>query len=173
MFNELVMQYDKPFMNQNVEESSDKNILISFSLLMRLMEWCHEDAKDDVEMHKVMEKMVELNNGEQPLTIADYETILSALGNGEEQPSEEAEEEGCGECDGEMVEPMQTGCFSEIDMSNTTAGHPHEYPWEIGLDDSLTTVNLNGDEDCCEQPSEGITPEMEKEIQELIKLGQL
>lgn len=35
---------------------SDKNIILSFSLLMRLFEWCHEEAKNDVAMHKMMEK---------------------------------------------------------------------------------------------------------------------
>ena len=58
MFNEIVTQYgsDEPIKSSvTTSESSDKKIVISFPLLMRIMEWCHEDAKDDVEMHKVIE----------------------------------------------------------------------------------------------------------------------
>ena len=40
--------------------SSDKcsKIVVTPSLLMRLFEWCHEDAANDVAMHKVFEKII-------------------------------------------------------------------------------------------------------------------
>ena len=57
-------------------ENSDKNIVLSFSLLMRLFEWCHEDAKDDVEMHEAMEKIVSFSDGINPLNIDSYEAII-------------------------------------------------------------------------------------------------
>ena len=62
---------------KNCEKNSDKNLVISFSLLMRLFEWCHEDAKDDVEMHKVMEKLVAFNDGVNPLTIDVYDCLIN------------------------------------------------------------------------------------------------
>ena len=74
MFNEIEKQYCNDFCKQD-----DKSIKISFSLLMRLFEWCHEDAKDDVEMHKVMEKLVSFNDGVNPLKIDVYDCLISDL----------------------------------------------------------------------------------------------
>ena len=59
MFEEIVTQYgsSEPIQSSNnsiMSDKSDKKIVISFPLLMRIMEWCHEDAKDDVELHKFM-----------------------------------------------------------------------------------------------------------------------
>lgn len=64
--------------------SKDKNLVISFSLLMRLFEWCHEDAKDDVAMHKVMEKLVAFNDGVNPLTIDVYDCVVAEANDGQE-----------------------------------------------------------------------------------------
>lgn len=55
---------------------NDKNIVLSFSLLMRLFEWCHEDAKDDLDMHKVMEKLVAFSDGHTPLKIDVYDCLI-------------------------------------------------------------------------------------------------
>lgn len=64
-------------LGQNISsDKSEKNLILSFSLLMRLFEWCHEDAKDDVEMHKVMEKLVAFNDGVNPLTIDVYDCLI-------------------------------------------------------------------------------------------------
>lgn len=75
-------------------EKSDKNIVLSFSLLMRLFEWCHEDAKDDVDMHKAMEKIVAFSDGKTPLTIDVYEAIINGLGKKDEDKKEEPVEIG-------------------------------------------------------------------------------
>lgn len=65
-------------LGQNISsDKSDKNLILSFSLLMRLFEWCHEDAKDDVEMHRVMEKLVAFNDGVNPLTIDVYDCLIN------------------------------------------------------------------------------------------------
>lgn len=70
-------------MSVSSKPSKEKNLVISFSLLMRLFEWCHEDAKDDVEMHKVMEKLVSFNDGVNPLTIDVYDCLINGLNNEE------------------------------------------------------------------------------------------
>lgn len=64
--------------------TSEKNIVVSASLLMRLFEWCHEDAKDDVAMHKVLEKIMAFNDGVNPLTIDSYEVIVANANDGQE-----------------------------------------------------------------------------------------
>ena len=50
--------------------SSNKcsKLVLTPSLLMRMFEWCHEEAKNDVAMHKMMEKIVAFNDGINPLT---------------------------------------------------------------------------------------------------------
>ena len=86
MFKEIDMSQ---CMNQSNKPSKDKNIVISFSLLMRLFEWCHEDAKDDVAMHKVMEKLVSFNDGVNPLTIDVYDCLINGSQENEEVASDE------------------------------------------------------------------------------------
>lgn len=73
MFEKISMQYGEK--SQNCPKS-DKNIIMTFSLLMRLFEWCHEDAKDDIEMHEAMEKIVSFSDGINPLNIDSYEAII-------------------------------------------------------------------------------------------------
>ena len=136
---------------------------------MRIMEWCHEDTKDDVELHKVMEKLIAFNDGINPLTIDVYDCLIDGveLSNTSEL--------------NDLVEPMKAGCFSEYDMSdavNTVKKSYDEmkplvptFSWEQGLDDNSTIINLNN-EDCSNQAQE-IDSDMEKEIQNLINLSKL
>ena len=49
-----------PRMNMPKQEA--KNIIMSPSLLMRLFEWCHEDANDDVDLHKALENIMSFND---------------------------------------------------------------------------------------------------------------
>ena len=84
MFEEIVTQYgsSEPIQSSNnsiMSDKSDKKIVISFPLLMRIMEWCHEDAKDDVELHKVMEKLIAFNDGINPLTIDVYDCLIDGV----------------------------------------------------------------------------------------------
>lgn len=174
MFEEIVTQYgsSEPIQSSNnsiMSDKSDKKIVISFPLLMRIMEWCHEDAKDDVELHKVMEKLIAFNDGINPLTIDVYDCLIDGV-----ELSNTSEFN-------DLVEPMKAGCFSEYDMSdavNTVKKSYDEmkplvptFSWEQGLDDNSTIINLNN-EDCSNQAQE-IDSDMEKEIQNLINLSKL
>ena len=47
MFEKVYANYGE---KSQICPKSDKNIVVSFSLLMRLFEWCHEDANDDIDM---------------------------------------------------------------------------------------------------------------------------
>lgn len=172
MFNEIVTQYgsSEPIKSSvTTSESSDKKIVISFPLLMRIMEWCHEDAKDDVEMHKVMEKLIAFNDGINPLTIDVYDCLIA-----------DVSENNCQD----MVEPMQTGCFSEYDMTDAVSAVKKSYDemipldtksfsWKKGLDDNSTTITLNGDEECSSEQPQEVDAELEEEIQNLINLSKL
>ena len=56
---------------------------------MRLFEWCHEDAQSDVDMHKVMEKLMAFNDGINPLTMEVYDCLIADVKN----PNECSEED--------------------------------------------------------------------------------
>lgn len=64
-------------LGNNLGKSNEKNLILSFSLLMRLFEFMHEDAKDDVAMHKVMEKLVAFSDGTNPLTMDVYDCLIA------------------------------------------------------------------------------------------------
>lgn len=86
-----------PQMNMPKQEA--KNIIMSPSLLMRLFEWCHEDAQDDVDMHKALENIMSFNDGINPLKIDVYDSIIPETVKAEpdEVPEDWSDIEG-GEC---------------------------------------------------------------------------
>lgn len=141
-------------------ENNDKNIKISFSLLMRLFEWCHEDAKDDVEMHKVMEKLVAFNDGVNPLTIDVYDCLI----NNVNCPTE--------------VEPLTYGNCTEYDMSDAVEKVKQKYDNDLAsLNHCIEpsepyVITFQGDEE--EVPSnENLDKDVEEEIQNLINMSKM
>ena len=75
--------------------SSDKcsKLVLTPSLLMRMFEWCHEDAANDVAMHKAFEKIIAFSDGVNPLNMDVYEAIIDGANDGQEKESEEDSEE--------------------------------------------------------------------------------
>lgn len=200
MFKEIDMSN---CMNQSNKPSKDKNLVISFSLLMRLFEWCHEEAKDDVDMHKMMEKLISFNDGVNPLTIDVYDCLLKDI-QPEDVASDEdlenaynmgetisamnidlsnvrysdageiimtAKDNGYGASNNELEqfwqgygekEPVQQGCWSEMDISNIV---DREQP---------TTITIGGeDEQPCCASGDMLDTDMLTQIEEIIKTGRL
>jgi len=64
------------------EDVVDEDCLkVNIPLLIRLLEFAREDAKDDVALHKAVERMTELSkNGEKELTMTDYSSIMEDCG---------------------------------------------------------------------------------------------
>lgn len=75
--------------------SSEKcsKLVLTPSLLMRMFEWCHEDAANDVAMHKAFEKIIAFNDGVNPLNMDVYEAIVDGANDGQEKEAEEDSEE--------------------------------------------------------------------------------
>jgi hypothetical protein len=48
---------------------------MNIPLLIRLLEYVREDVKTDVELHKIVEKMIAL--GSKTLTMADYKKVVN------------------------------------------------------------------------------------------------
>lgn len=155
---------------------SDKNIVLSFSLLMRLFEWCHEEAKSDVAMHKMMEKIVAFNDGINPLTIETYDVIVANANDGQESDKKDCENVSDNDCES-MVEPMKCGQFSEIDMSNIV--QPAQAFDINGLPIDVSQpyqVVMSQDEEPCQQcyePDEQLSDDTQQEIEQIINAGRL
>jgi hypothetical protein len=70
--------YQSPFTATN-----DKQDIVSIDVptFIRILEWAHEDAKDDVSLHEFAAAAIVASFEHNPLTMADYVQIVASLGN--------------------------------------------------------------------------------------------
>ncbi len=59
-----------------VEDSTLNSIKLSIPLLIRMMEYAREDAKDDLDLHFAAENMIELAKDNKTLNMKDYAQII-------------------------------------------------------------------------------------------------
>ena len=59
-----------------VEDSTLNSIKLSIPLLIRMMEYVKEDAKDDLDLHFAAENMIELAKDNKTLSMKDYAQII-------------------------------------------------------------------------------------------------
>jgi hypothetical protein len=60
------------------EESNPTDIIkLDVPLFIRLLEYSKEDAKNDMDLHKVTEKCIELGKDGKTLTMSNYSKIVS------------------------------------------------------------------------------------------------
>ncbi len=85
--NVMVFRYDSPektsgYGNYNdsglneAEEDSVDTVTMDIPLLLRMMEYAREDAQEDMDLHDVAERMIELSK-DGPLSMDDYDSIVS------------------------------------------------------------------------------------------------
>lgn len=55
------------------------SVTLDIPLLIRLLEFAREDAKDDMILHQVVEKMTGMAEEGQSLTMSDYESIIGKI----------------------------------------------------------------------------------------------
>lgn len=65
-------------MGEGVAEAANPTdkITVDVPLMLRIMEYAREDAQDDMDLHDVTEKLVELSAGGKTLSMSDYDTIV-------------------------------------------------------------------------------------------------
>lgn len=69
-------------MNESTEsaamEAADgvDTVKLDVPLMMRIMEFSREDAQTDMDLHHVVERMIELNKEKDHLSMDDYESII-------------------------------------------------------------------------------------------------
>jgi len=189
MFKEIdITQY----MNKSNKPSKDKNLVVSFSLLMRLFEWCKEDAKDDVDLHKMMEKLVAFNDGVNPLTIDVYDCLISDIKPKEENDESYASDEdlqnayelGQEYAENDIELSSDGGDYSlvageiitdEKDNGYGASNSELEQFWQGYNATEPTIIELNCDEElpsgclnCCD-----LDEETESEIQKLVNMSRM
>ena len=161
---------------------NDKNILISMSLLMRLFEFMHEEAKDDVSMHNVMEKIISLNDGKNPLTMNIYEYLVSNVEtkDGEYSTNEDIDDSyELGRCCADIGCDMETVDYSDVgkiikqckDNGYGASNSELESFWKGYEETPLTkptVINIMKKEDTTQCPEEEIEDELQKQIEEIL-----
>ena len=81
---------DAPPEEASVENSVD-SVEMEIPLFIRLLEWAHEDAQNDMQIHKVSENLIDLSKEGMTLSMDDYEAAIAGVEemNGEEMNGEE------------------------------------------------------------------------------------
>ena len=79
-----------------VHEGTGGRDTVEFDIptFIRMMEYAREDAKDDMDLHDVAEKAIELSQDGHTLTMDDYDVIVGDDADGEEEMMGEAEYQG-------------------------------------------------------------------------------
>jgi hypothetical protein len=75
-------------MVEEIKNPTDR-VTMDVPLLLRIMEYSKEDAKTDMDLHHVVEKLIELSSSGQTLNMNHYNDIMSSLS---EAGGSEAEE---------------------------------------------------------------------------------
>jgi hypothetical protein len=78
---------DEPLDEQGVAEEANPidTVEMDVPLLIRALEYAREDAKDDMDLHKVVERMIAAAQNGEPLNMDDYNMIF---GDQQENPKE-------------------------------------------------------------------------------------
>jgi hypothetical protein len=66
------------------DENPEDAVAMDVPLLIRILEWAHEDAKSDVELHKVTENLVTMSAEGRTLTMEDYDAAIEGVGGEED-----------------------------------------------------------------------------------------
>lgn len=62
--------------------SNPKDVIkIDVPLMIRLLEFAREDSKNDMDLHNLTEKLIELSKGDQVLTMSNYDSLVNTQAN--------------------------------------------------------------------------------------------
>lgn len=92
-------------------ENPEDTVSMNIPLLMRMLEFAKEDAKSDVALHDVVEKLTELSKDGRVLTMDDYDAIISCCNPDEAVEENPDEEQG-------LDEPVDEVPMSDSNMSD-------------------------------------------------------
>jgi hypothetical protein len=81
--NKTHLKEEETPVSEEVNENPTDEIKLDVPLLIRLLEYSREDAKTDMDLHNVAERLIDLSRGGECLGMVDYEAIV---GGSEETP---------------------------------------------------------------------------------------
>lgn len=167
-----------PLMNTPHQEA--KNIIVSSSLMMMLLEWASKQGDNDMVLHQALENLMSFTDGVNPLKIDCFNVIVP------EQPScEEVEVKDCCEDDKECASEIGA-CLANagVDISNVpysdvapiiiqnrnnedlegygASNSEIESFWDGYESVDPMAINCSEEESCCQEPCE---PEIETDLQ--------
>ena len=167
-----------PLMNTPHQEA--KNIIVSSSLMMMLLEWASKQGDNDMVLHQALENLMSFTDGVNPLKIDCFNVIVP------EQPScEEVEVKDCCEDDKECASEIGA-CLANagVDISNIpysdvapiiiqnrnnedlegygASNSEIESFWDGYESVDPMANNCSEEESCCQEPCE---PEIETDLQ--------
>lgn len=67
---------DAPVTSNNTKENEEDVIRVDVPLMIRLLEYAREDAKNDMDLHAVAKHMISLSETGNVLTMDDYADIV-------------------------------------------------------------------------------------------------
>jgi len=70
---------EKPAIPQAEVENEEDVIKTNVPLMIRLLEYAREEAKKDVDLHLVAEKLIDLSEKGDVLTMEHYDAIMKAV----------------------------------------------------------------------------------------------
>lgn len=65
--------------------NQEDTVSMDVPLLLRMLEFAREDAQQDVDLHDVTDRMIELGLSGRTLDMSDYETITGGIGKDQEE----------------------------------------------------------------------------------------
>ena len=170
-------------MMNNIKD--EKGIKLSFSLLMRLLEWSKEEAKSDVDLRKVIEKLMAFNDGVNPLNMDVYDCLIADVPHDDYNKDEEDNGEYASEDDLNVAYNIGQDCQDVgCDLDNVAYSDAGQIITDIkdngyGASNAELEKFWNGYEKsrldpecviaCEEEPTED--EEYDNEIKEIINLG--
>lgn len=78
-----------------MENPQDK-ITLDVPLFIRLLEYAREDAKTDMDLHDVTERVISMSGNEETLTMDNYHAIVGGEATGGEQDASMEEDQELG-----------------------------------------------------------------------------
>jgi len=177
-----------PLMNTPNQEA--KNIILSSSLLMMLLEWAAKQGENDMALHQALENIMSFNDGVNPLKIDCFNIIVPETVD-ETLPCQSTEIKSCDEEDKECASEIGA-CLANagIDMSNVPYSDVSPIIIQSRSNDDLDGYGASNaeiesfwdgyesvepitmtceDEPCCSQPCEEvISDDLQTEIDNII-----
>ena len=167
-----------PLMNTPHQEA--KNIIVSSSLMMMLLEWASKQGDNDMVLHQALENLMSFTDGVNPLKIDCFNVIVP-----EQSCCEEVEVKDCCEDDKECASEIGA-CLANagVDLSNVNysdvspmiiqnrdneelegfgaSNKEIESFWDGYESVEPMTMICSEEEPCCQEPCE---PEIETDLQ--------